>query len=176
MDANLTLNVLVCQRAIDLCYSAAWPENTSIDLLPCTGWVAVCARFDASELVRLLLRLADAPMAPADVSHRLNSAAAKLRNTDATAVVYPGRERYPARCCRRPHPSAARYCWRAGKSMRRSHPGRYRAFLSGAPGIFAWWWWSATRRNGWAPPNRKTLNGHCERRGAVLRAEAGYRR
>lgn len=66
MDANLTLNVLVCQREIDLCYSAAWPENTS----PCSGWVAVCARFDASELVHLLLRLADAPMAPADVSHR----------------------------------------------------------------------------------------------------------
>ncbi|HEN4999260.1 TPA: hypothetical protein U6I48_004831 [Klebsiella aerogenes] len=96
MDINLTLNALVCQRAIDLCYSAAWPENTSIDLLPRAGWVAVCARFDAGELVRLLLRLADAPATPADVSHRLNSAAAKLRHTGATAVVYPGRECCPA--------------------------------------------------------------------------------
>lgn len=156
MDANLTLNVLVCQREIDLCYSVAWPENTSIDLLPRTGWVAVCARFDVGELVRLLLRLADAPMAPADVSHRLNSAAAKLRNTDATAVVYLDRERYPARCCRQPHPSAARYCWRAGKSVRRLHPDRYRAFLSGAPRIFAWWWSGATRINCWVLPNRKT--------------------
>lgn len=46
IDTNLTLNALVCQRAIDLCYSAAWPEKTSIDLLPRTGWV-VAARGEA---------------------------------------------------------------------------------------------------------------------------------
>lgn len=57
MQENTTLNALIMRRARDLISAYGWPEHIHIDHhdpVNRPGWVNLCARLDANDLIALI--------------------------------------------------------------------------------------------------------------------------